>query len=196
MDARPMRSAAIELVGTFGLVFFSAAVVCVNQTTTPASQQTGSAPLTLHQPGLFGVAVAQGAILAVLLALTVPVGGGYLNPAIALTQWAFGRLDSQRAGLLIGAQVLGAILAGICLRLIFSADIVAAARYGSAARQPAGVSGVEPIDSVCRQRHRTALDVFPGRGHVRHRRPGRRPAAPGVWRRAWCRPPRCWSPFR
>lgn len=131
MATRALRSALIELVGTFGLVFFSAAVVCVNQTTTPASQQTATAPLTLHQPGLFGVALAQGAILAVMLALTVPVAGGCLNPAIALTQWAFGRLESVRAGLLIAAQLLGAIIAGICLRLIFSSDIVAAARYGA-----------------------------------------------------------------
>lgn len=131
MDARAIRSAVVELVGTFGLVFFSAAVVCTNQTTTPAPHQAGTAPLTLDQPGLFGIALAQGAVLAVLLALTVPVAGGYLNPAIALTQWAFGRLETLRAGLLIGAQLLGAILAGICLRLIFSADIVQAARYGA-----------------------------------------------------------------
>jgi aquaporin Z len=131
MDGRIIRSSIIELVGTFGLVFFCAAVVCVNHMTTPSSQQAGTAPLTLHQPGLFGVALAQGAILAALLALTVPVAGGYLNPAITLTRWAFGRLESLRAALLIAAQLIGAILAGICLRLIFSAEIVTTARYGA-----------------------------------------------------------------
>jgi glycerol uptake facilitator-like aquaporin len=130
MNGRAIRVAVVELVGTFGLVFFCAAVVCVNQTTTPA-QQSATAPLTLHQPGLVGVALAQGAIVAVLLALTAPVTSGYLNPAIAVAQWALGRLDTLRAALLFVAQVAGAILAGISLRLIFSAEIVQAARYGA-----------------------------------------------------------------
>src|SRR5438309_1807800 len=98
------RTILVELVGVFGVVFFSAGVVCVNQMTTPESAASG-APLTLHQPGLFGIALAQGVILAVLLAVTVPVTGGYLNPAVTIAQWAFGRIDSQRAGVLLAAQL-------------------------------------------------------------------------------------------
>jgi glycerol uptake facilitator-like aquaporin len=142
MDGRAIRPALVELVGTFGLVLLSAAVVCVNQMTTPASQQPGTAPLTLHQPGLVGVALAQGLILAVLLALTVPVAGGYLNPAVTLMQWAFGRMDSLRAALLIGAQVLGSLLAGGCLRLIFNAEILQAAKYGAPHVNPLAYSAL------------------------------------------------------
>jgi glycerol uptake facilitator protein len=131
MDARALRSAAVELVGVFGLVLFSSGVVCVNHMTTATAAQTGIAPVTLHQPGLFGVALAQGLILAVLLALTVPVSAGYLNPAIVLAQWAFGRIESTRAVHLVVAQVLGAILGGVALRLIFSSEIVQAAGYGA-----------------------------------------------------------------
>jgi aquaporin Z len=123
--------ALVELVGVFGLVFFSAGVVCVNQLTTSSSQQAGVAPLTLHQPGVFGVALVQGLILAVMLALTVPVSGGYLNPAITMTQWAFGRLDSRRAGILVCAQVLGAVLAGGCLHFIVDAEVLRAAHHGA-----------------------------------------------------------------
>src|SRR2546421_3489600 len=131
MNERDIRAAVVELVGVFGLVLFSSGVVCVNQLTTPAAQQPGTAPLTLHQPGLVGVALAQGAILAVLLALTVPVAGGYLNPAITLTQWAFGRLDTRRAAVLIGAQATGALLAGLVLRLMFNGEILNAAHFGA-----------------------------------------------------------------
>jgi aquaporin Z len=131
MDARAFRVAIVELVGVFGLVFFSAGVICVNQATASSAQQAGHAPLTLHQPGVFGVALAQGLMLGVLLALTVPVSGGYLNPAITLTQWAFGRLESRRVAILIAAQVVGAVLAAGCLRIVFDRDILQTARFGA-----------------------------------------------------------------
>jgi aquaporin Z len=130
MDRRELRAALVEMAGVFGLVLFSSGVVCINQLTTPGTQAALS-PLTLHQPGLMGVALTQGLILAVLLAITVPVSQGYLNPAITLTQWAFGRMETMRAGLLIAAQVAGSVIAGVALRLLFSADILQSARYGA-----------------------------------------------------------------
>jgi aquaporin Z len=125
------RIALVEVVGVFGLVLFSAGVVCVNQMTTPDRPQAGTAPLTLHQPGLFGIALTQGAILAVLLAVTVPISGGYLNPAVTVTLWAFGRMDSRQTSVLLGAQVIGSVLAAGCLRLIFNVDIVQTAHFGA-----------------------------------------------------------------
>ena len=116
MQERWQRTALVELVGVFGLVLFSSGVVCINQMTTSDATQAGKAALTLHQPGLFGVAMAQGAILVVMLALTVPVSGGYLNPAVTVMLWAFGRMESARVGTLLGAQVLGSVLAAGCLR--------------------------------------------------------------------------------
>src|ERR1700722_16109440 len=103
MDAKTARITFVELVGAFGLVFFSAGLVCINQTTTPDGA-AGMSPLTLHQPGIVGVALGQGLILAALLALTVPISGGYLNPAIALMLWVFGKLETPRVAWLVGAQ--------------------------------------------------------------------------------------------
>src|SRR3979411_3233969 len=92
------RAYLVELIGSFGLVFFSAGVVCMNYLAIPAANQPpGSTPLYQHQAGVVGIALAQGLIFAVLLSLTVPISGGYLNPAIAITLWAFNRLDSRRA---------------------------------------------------------------------------------------------------
>jgi aquaporin TIP len=125
------RSALVELVGVFGLVWISAGVVCINHMTTPDHAQAGTAPLTLHQPGLFGVALAQGAILAVLLAVTVPISGGYLNPAVTVTLWAFGLLGSRKAGVLLVAQLLGSVLGAGCLWLIFTGNIVQTAHFGT-----------------------------------------------------------------
>ena len=39
------------------------------------------------------------------------VSGGYLNPAITIMLWVFNRMASVKAAWLIGAQVLGAVLA-------------------------------------------------------------------------------------
>ena len=97
----------------------------------PSTQPLGTTPLYQHQAGLVGIALAQGLIFAVLLTLTVPISGGYLNPAIALTLWTFNRLDSRRASWLIGAQLLGAFLAGAALRFTFDKDLLDFAHFGT-----------------------------------------------------------------
>lgn len=142
MDKTLWRAYCIELVGTFALVYFGAGVVCVNHLTTPAnappiqgtySESAGKEPLTLygHQPGLVGIALAQGLILVVLLAVTLPLSGGYLNPAITLMLWVFNRLDNKRTWWFIGAQVLGAFLAGMCLRYTFDVELLKQVRMGT-----------------------------------------------------------------
>jgi aquaporin Z len=130
METKLQRAFAIELVGAFGLVLFSAGLTCINQMTTPGGM-SGTTPLTGHQPGVVGVALGQGLILAALLALTAPVTGGFLNPAIALMLWVFGRLETPRAAALIGAQFLGGLLAAICLRFIFETELLQAAQFGA-----------------------------------------------------------------
>jgi glycerol uptake facilitator-like aquaporin len=136
MDRNLRRAYLIELLGTFALVYFSAGVVCVNTMTTPANRDPATATLLATQPGVVGIALAQGLILAALLTVTVPLSGGYLNPAIALMLWVFNRLDHVRVSWLIGAQVLGAVLAGFVLRYTFDA--------GQAAEPIPGVSPPRP----------------------------------------------------
>src|SRR5437660_1450633 len=127
MDKNLRRAYLIELLGTFALVYFSAGVVCVNHLTTPGNQEIRSAALLPYQPGLVGIALAQGLILAALLTVTVPLSGGYLNPAVALMLWVFNRLDHVRLSWLIGAQILGAVLAGLCLRFTFEESLLVTA---------------------------------------------------------------------
>src|SRR6266545_690381 len=123
MDKNLRRAYLIELLGTFALVYFSAGVVCVNYMTTPVNREPASAALGISQPGVVGIALAQGLILAALLTVTIPLSGGYLNPAIALMLWVFNRLDHVRVSWLIGAQVFGAVLAGFVLRFTFEAGV-------------------------------------------------------------------------
>ncbi len=126
-----VRSYLIELVATFGLVFFSSGVVIVNHLSTPSDQIAATSTLTSYQPGLVGIALTQGLMLAALLAATLPVSGGYLNPAITLALWVFNRLDTKRAAWFIGAQLLGAALAGYCLGAMIDGTALSTSRMGT-----------------------------------------------------------------
>jgi len=158
-------------------------VVCVNQLTTPNPGEAGVAPLTLHQSGLFGIALTQGLILAVLLALTVPVSGGYLNPAVTVMLWAFGRMDSARAGVLLAAQLLGSVLAASCLRLVFNLDILQTARFGTPHVNPLAYPFLSQQIVLAGSGIEVVLTFFPGLRHLRHDGSGRRSdaARPRAW---------------
>jgi glycerol uptake facilitator-like aquaporin len=150
MDKNLTRVFIIELIGTFALVYLSAGAVCVNQVTTvhPVPEKKGSdsksatappkegvnaglTPLTGHQPGVVGIALAAGLTLGVALAATVPLSGGYLNPAITLMLWVFNRIDTKRMSRLIIAQLLGAVLAGACVRWTFAEEVLRLAHFGT-----------------------------------------------------------------
>ncbi|MBI1832108.1 MAG: aquaporin [Planctomycetes bacterium] len=122
MDAKQLRIFGIELVGAYALVLFSAGLVCINEMTTPKAW---------HQPGLLGVALGQGLILAALLALTAPITGGYLNPAITVMLWVFNRVETPRAAGLIGVQFAGSVLAALSLYFTFDPTLLRNADYGA-----------------------------------------------------------------
>lgn len=106
-----LRCYLAELFGTFVLVFFSAGAVC------------GYYLPSDSRPEVAGVAMAAGFTLAVVLTGTFHLSGGYLNPALTVMLWVFKRLDGSRTINLIGLQLLGAALAGLALRFLFS-DVV------------------------------------------------------------------------
>lgn len=119
-----LRPYIAELIGTFILVFFGAAAVCADQ----LALQTGKPQL-----GLVGIALAYGLGQAVGMALVTPHQTGYLNPAIALMLWVYKRIEGRPASLFIAAQVVGAALAGLAVRLAFAGNdlVLGAARLGT-----------------------------------------------------------------
>jgi MIP family channel proteins len=130
MDASLRRGFAAEGLGTFAIVYFGAGALCINFLTTTGTRP-GAAPLHATQPGLLGVAVAQGAVLTAVLAVTTRLSGGFLNPAITLMLWVFNRLDNKRTALFLLAQMAGAFLAGGCLRYTFDDTVLREARLGT-----------------------------------------------------------------
>lgn len=108
-----------ELLGSFVVVFFGAGAVCAYYLTT--------APVLT----VTSIALAEGIALGVMATATARYSITCYNPAVTVGLWVFKELDNKRAGLLIAVQLLGAVLAGLAIRLLFSEDILGRARMGA-----------------------------------------------------------------
>lgn len=120
----PPRAYVAEFAGTFAWVFISAAAVLA----------AAVAPLVGgHHICAVAVALVVGFSYAGLLAATVPLSGGFLNPAVVLALWVFHRLDTGRAVALAAVQFAGAAVGGLAVRglLNIRQDAVVAARMGT-----------------------------------------------------------------
>jgi MIP family channel proteins len=94
-------------------------------------------------PDLLGVALAHGLVLAVLVSSLGAVSGGHFNPAVTFGLWIAGKIDAPRAGMYVLAQLVGAVVAGFALRLIFP-DAWAPSHIGV----PALAANVSPATGI------------------------------------------------
>lgn len=117
---RAPHQLAAELVGTFGLVFAGTGAVIVNH-------QTGA----LGHPG---VAITFGLVVMVMVYATGHLSGAHLNPAVTLAFAITRHLPWSRAAGYWIAQLMGALLASVLLRLLFgsTASLGATLPRGSA----------------------------------------------------------------
>ena len=93
-----------EFLGTFALVFIGA----------------GTAALLGFRPdiaGLLGIALAHGLVLAVMVSALGHISGGHFNPAVTVSVWVSGKIETMRALLYIVVQLVGAAAAAGLLRL-------------------------------------------------------------------------------
>ncbi len=95
-----------EAIGTFALTFIGAGAIL---TTT----------FTGGEPGLVGIAIAHGLILAIVVSATMNISGGHINPAVTIAILATGRIKPSLAIGYIVSQLAGATVAGILLMFIF-----------------------------------------------------------------------------
>jgi MIP family channel proteins len=99
--------------------------------------------------GLLGVALAHGLALAVLVSALGPVSGGHFNPAVTFGVWITGRIDPMRAGLYVVAQLLGAVLAALALRIVFTEASWGPVNLGTPVLDPAiGVTGGIIVEAI------------------------------------------------
>jgi glycerol uptake facilitator-like aquaporin len=163
MQNRLGAALVAEAVGTF-LFFFVGA---------------GSVALTAMEaggPGLVGVALAHGLVLAVLVSAFGAVSGGHFNPAVTVAVRLAGRIEWSHAVMYVIAQLVGAVGAGLALRLVLPEPLAGPTLLGTPALGP-GIGVMEGIliEAILtlgliqarRHGHRTG-----GRG----RRPDGRPA--------------------
>jgi len=117
-----------ELLGTFLVVLFGAGTVCASHLNLAATEATTGLPRGLD---VTGIALAEGLILGALLATLGPLGSAGFNPAIAVALYVRKTLDLGTTGLLIALQLIGAVLAGLVVYLLFSREVLEAASVGT-----------------------------------------------------------------
>lgn len=106
MVPKGFQAWAAEFVGTFAFVTIASGSVIV---------ATGA----LADFGVLGVALAQGAGLAAVITVFASVSGAHLNPAVTLSALIGRKIRSVDALGYVASQVLGALGAGITLRVMF-----------------------------------------------------------------------------
>jgi MIP family channel proteins len=146
MRERAGSALLAEAVGTF-LFFFVGAGSVVLGDYVASTGGTG--------PGLLGVALAHGLALAVLASALGAVSGAHFNPAVTLAVWIMGKIASLRAVAYVVAQLVGALAAGLALKLVF-ADSWQASNIGT----PALGAGTTPAIGIGVEAVLTALLVL------------------------------------
>ena len=147
MDTRPAGRLLAEAVGTL-LFFFVGAGAIV----TGAVQDQGGGA----SAGLLGVALAHGLALAVLVSALGAVSGAHFNPAVTFAIWIAGRMPGRMAALYVVAQLVGALGAGLLLRLVFPESAWRPVSLGT----PALGAGVAPAAGIVIEAVLTVLLLF------------------------------------
>src|SRR5881628_484294 len=99
-----------ELIGTFALCFIGAGAICTDA-------------FTGGKVGLLGIAVAHGLVLSIAITATMHISGGHLNPAVTCAFLATNRMKPEMAGQYVASQILGAVLAGFTLKMVYAEKV-------------------------------------------------------------------------
>lgn len=110
-----MRIYLAEAIGTFALIFIGVGVM----------QNTDN---------LLTIALAHGLTIAVMVSAVGSISGGHLNPAVTFGAWVGGKISTVEAGKYWVAQLLGAILAGVLVTILFGKGVVILGTPGLSAK--------------------------------------------------------------
>ena len=113
-----VRRLTAEALGTFGVVFVAASAIVAEKFPTA-------------NYGLLGIGIAYALVYAIMVTATMNISGGHLNPAVTFGVWVSRRISARDAGLYLVAQLGGAVLAGLMMKLIFPANVARVVLYGT-----------------------------------------------------------------
>jgi MIP family channel proteins len=122
-----------EFIGTFALIFFGAGAICADQFLHGAGSL-----------GLFGIAVAHGLAIAIMVSALGHISGGHFNPAITIGFWVTKRVSTLDVVLYWIAQLAGAIAAAFLLKAVIPEETWRAVALGTPAlvRDFSSLSGI------------------------------------------------------
>ena len=101
-----LRKSIAEAVGAFTLIFIGAGSIVANDFSAGAV-------------GLLGIALAHGLAIATMVSATGHISGGHLNPAVTIGFLVTRRMPVITGIFYIVAQLIGATVAALLLRIIF-----------------------------------------------------------------------------
>ncbi len=101
------REYLAEIIGTFALVFTGTGAIVINDV---------SGGTITHA----GIALTFGLIVMAMIYALGDVSGAHLNPAVTIAFWVAGRLKLPTAMPYIVAQLLGATMASLLLKILFA----------------------------------------------------------------------------
>src|SRR5262245_949738 len=76
---------------------------------------------------LLAIALAQGLAWSIAVTATMNISGGHLNPAVTIMFWVYRKIDNDKALFYLISQLLGALVAGMMLMLLFGSNAQEAA---------------------------------------------------------------------
>lgn len=117
------RAILVEFIGAFALIFIGAGSIVANTVTKGAL-------------GVTGIALAHGLTIAVMVSAAGHISGGHFNPAVTLGFLATRRISVAVALMYIGAQLIGAVVAGYTLKFIVPHEIAVASNLGATTLDP------------------------------------------------------------
>lgn len=104
MNYRYFRAPVAEFIGTALFVLVGAGAAVTNVA------------------GALGVALANGIGLALVVTIMMPISGGHINPAVSFGLWLGKQIDAFTLGRYVIAQLLGAVVGALLIRLLFPAS--------------------------------------------------------------------------
>ena len=113
-----MKKYLAEFIGTFALVFCGTGAIIVNE------QSNGAL-------GLVGIAFAFGIIVSAMIYVFGNISGAHINPSVTIALVTGKLISIKEASFYIFAQILGAILASVLLKIMFSENLTLGATIPS-----------------------------------------------------------------